>query len=205
MITRSPAPASTFLLPLIGLLTLAAPSAAQNASTLPSETPDSFRPVTGSFDYVRRQVMIPMRDGVKLHTVILVPKGAHGAPILLTRTPYSADELTTHAQSSHLGPILEGYDNATDVIVEGGYIRVVQDVRGKYGSEGDYVMNRPLHGPENPTAVDHSTDTWDTIDWLVKHTPESNGRVGILGISYDGFLPLMALVNRTRRSRWPCP
>jgi len=71
----------------------------------------------------------------------------------------------------------------------------VQDVRGKYGSEGDYVMNRPLHGPLNPTAVDHSTDTYDTIDWLVKNVPESNGKVGIIGISYDGFLPLMALVN----------
>ena len=88
-----------------------------------------------------------------------------------------------------------GYDNATEVIVEGGYIRVIQDVRGKYGSEGDYVMNRPLHGPQNPTPVDHSTDTYDTIDWLVKNIPESNGKVGILGISYDGFLPLMALVN----------
>jgi putative CocE/NonD family hydrolase len=136
-----------------------------------------------------------MRDGVKLHTVILVPKGAKGAPILLTRTPYNATELTSHAQSAHLGSILNGYDNATEVIVEGGYIRVVQDVRGKYGSEGDYVMNRPLHGPQNPTPVDHSTDTYDTIDWLVKNTPESNGKVGILGISYDGFLPLMALVN----------
>ncbi len=72
---------------------------------------------------------------------------------------------------------------------------MVQDVRGKYGSEGDYVMNRPLHGPQNPTPVDHSTDTYDTIDWLVKNIPESNGKVGILGISYDGFLPLMALVN----------
>ena len=97
--------------------------------------------------------------------------------------------------SSHLGPILDGYDNALEVIVEGGYIRVVQDVRGKYGSEGDYVMNRPLHGPLNPTPVDHATDTYDTIDWLVKNMPESNGKVGILGISYDGFLPLMALVN----------
>jgi uncharacterized protein len=164
-------------------------------SPLPSETPPAFTPPTGSFDYERRDVMIPMRDGVKLHTVILLPKGARKAPILLTRTPYNATELTSHAQSSHLGPILTGYDNATDVIVEGGYIRVVQDVRGKYGSEGDYVMNRPLHGPQNPTAVDHSTDTWDTIDWLVKHLPESNGKVGILGISYDGFLPLMALVN----------
>ena len=97
--------------------------------------------------------------------------------------------------SSHLGPILYGYDNATDVIVEGGYIRVVQDIRGKYGSEGDYVMNRPLHGPLNPTPVDDATDTYDTIDWLVKNVPETNGKVGILGISYDGFLPLMALVN----------
>jgi putative CocE/NonD family hydrolase len=185
----------TSLLSLVGSLALARPSAAQTPATLPSETPDTLRPATGGFDYVRREAMIPMRDGVKLHTVILVPRGAHGAPILLTRTPYSADELTTHAQSSHLGPILAGYDNAVDVIVGGGYIRVVQDVRGKYGSEGDYVMNRPLHGPQNPTAVDHSTDTWDTIDWLVKHTPESNRKVGILGISYDGFLPLMALVN----------
>jgi len=184
--------------------------AAQNASTAqypsyPSETPNQFEPRTDSFDYVRREVMIPMRDGVKLYTVILIPKGARGAPILLTRTPYSANELTSHdprggeetnaAPSSHLGPILNGYDNATEVIVEGGYIRVVQDVRGKYGSEGDYVMNRPLHGPQNPTPVDHSTDTYDTIDWLVKNIPESNGRVGILGISYDGFLPLMALIN----------
>ncbi len=168
----------------------------QSGSTgLPSETPAKFEPVTSSFDYVRREVMIPMRDGVKLHTVILVPKGAKGAPILLTRTPYDADALTNHAASAHLGPILNGYDNATEVIVEGGYIRVVQDVRGKYGSEGDYVMTRPLHGPLNPTPVDHSTDTYDTIDWLVKNIPESNGRVGILGISYDGFLPLMALVN----------
>jgi len=165
---------------------------------LPSETPSRFEPVTGSFNYVRRDVMIPMRDGVKLHTVILVPKAALGktsAPILLTRTPYNATDLTSHAQSANLGSILNGYDNAVEVIVEGGYIRVVQDIRGKYGSEGDYVMNRPLRGPQNPTPVDHATDTYDTIDWLVKNVPESNGRVGILGISYDGFLPLMALVN----------
>jgi putative CocE/NonD family hydrolase len=162
---------------------------------LPSETPDKFVPTNDGFDHIRREAMIPMRDGVKLYTVILVPKGASRAPILLTRTPYDATALTSHAQSSHLGPILSGYDNATDVIVEGGYIRVVQDVRGKYKSEGDYVMNRPLQGPQNPTPVDHATDTYDTIDWLVKNTPESNGRVGILGISYDGFLPLMALVN----------
>ena len=165
------------------------------AASLPSETPDKIEPVTDSFDYVKRDVMIPMRDGVKLHTVIVIPKGAKNAPILLTRTPYSASAQLSHAQSAHLGPILNGYDNAVEVIVGGGYIRVVQDVRGKYGSEGDYVMTRPLHGSLNPTAVDHSTDTYDTIDWLVKNLPESNGKVGILGISYDGFLPLMALVN----------
>ncbi|HET9317207.1 MAG TPA: CocE/NonD family hydrolase [Vicinamibacteria bacterium] len=162
---------------------------------LPSETPETFTPVTTGWDHVRREVNIPMRDGVKLHTVILVPKGARGAPILLTRTPYDADALTRISNSSQLGRLLDGYDHAVDVIVEGGYIRVVQDVRGKYGSEGDYVMNRPLSGPQNPTPVDHATDTYDTIDWLVKNVPETNGKVGIIGISYDGFLPLMALVN----------
>jgi hypothetical protein len=162
---------------------------------LSSETPAKFQPTHAGFDYERRDVMIPMRDGVKLHTVILVPTGAKGAPILLTRTPYEATRLTTRYESAHLGPSLDGYDNAVETIVEGGYIRVVQDVRGKYDSEGDYVMNRPLRGPLNPTPVDHATDTYDTIDWLVKNVPESNGKVGILGISYDGFLPLMALVD----------
>ena len=179
----------------VAALILATPVAAQNRPTLPSETPGTFTPVTSSFDYVRRDVMIPMRDGVKLHTVILVPKGAARAPILLTRTPYDATATTSYAASVHLGPNLNGYDNALDVILPGGYIRVVQDIRGKYGSEGDYVMNRPLHGPLNPTSVDESTDCYDTVDWLVKHVPETNGKVGILGISYDGFEPLMALVH----------
>src|SRR6266850_519811 len=168
----------TLLAPLLGMLLLVDPVTAQAPPSLPSETPVQFTPVTESFDYTRRDVMIPMRDGVKLHTVILVPRGAKNAPILLTRTPYDATDLTTHQHSSHLGPSLKGYDNALEVILE-----------------GDYVMNRPLRGPLNPTAVDHATDTYDTIDWLVKNTPESNGKVGILGISYDGFTPLMALVN----------
>jgi putative CocE/NonD family hydrolase len=191
----------SLIAPVLGALVLVEPLAAQTAPpppkypAFPSETPATLAPATDGFDYVKRDVMVPMRDGVKLHTVILLPKGAKDAPILLTRTPYNATELTSRAHSAHLGPSLYGYDNATEVIVEGGYIRAVQDVRGKYGSEGDYVMNRPLHGPQNPTPVDHSTDTYDTIDWLVKNVPESNGRVGILGISYDGFLPLMALVN----------
>lgn len=168
----------------------------------PSETPKDFKPTNTGFDFQRRDVMIPMRDGVKLHTVILVPNGSKNAPILLTRTPYNATGLTTHSASSHLATNLHYnndlfgvYDNAADIMIEGGYIRVVQDIRGKYGSEGDYVMNRPLHGPQNPTAVDEATDTYDTVDWLIKNIPESNKKVGILGISYDGFLPLMAVVN----------
>ena len=165
----------------------------------PSETPAHFNPVTANHDYIRREVEIPMRDGVKLHTVILVPKGATHAGILLTRTPYSADAQAGRMQlgqlSGNLEVTLQGYDNPADVIVEDKYIRVIQDIRGKYGSGGDYVMNRPLHGPLNPTPVDDSTDCYDTIDWLVKHVPESNGKVGIIGISYDGFEPLMALVN----------
>jgi uncharacterized protein len=196
VLTSSPRPSlslaimTSFAITMICLLSLQL-----SAQTLPSEVPQELKPTNDGFEYTRREVMIPMRDGVKLHTVIIVPNGAKHAPILLTRTPYNATELTSHANSSHLGPILNGYDNALEVIVEGGYIRVVQDVRGKYGSEGDYVMNRPLRGPLNPTTVDHATDTYDTIDWLVKNIPESNGKVGILGISYDGFLPLMALVN----------
>jgi len=197
---------TTATLSLLGGLRPVPPVAAQPAATtpasqparypaLPSETPEKFVPSSYGFDYTRREVMIAMRDGVKLFTVILVPRAARRAPILLTRTPYSATDLTSRGHSAHLGPILQGYDNATDVIVEGGYIRVVQDVRGKHKSEGDYVMNRPLHGPQNPTPVDHATDTYDTIDWLVKNIPETNGKVGILGISYDGFLPLMALVH----------
>src|SRR6266571_7183841 len=188
------------LAPLLVALLLADASVAQTLptsvpSTLPSETPAQFTPVTDSFDYSRREVMIPMRDGIKLRTVILVPKGARNAPILFTRTPYDANDLTTRAHSSHLGPSLHGYDNALEVILEGGYIRVVQDVRGKYGSEGDYVMTRPLRGPLNPTANDHSTDTYDTIDWLVRNVPESNGRVGTIGGSYDGYTAVMSTVN----------
>src|SRR5260370_41497496 len=110
---------------LIGVQASGAQSQSRSAG-LPSETPAKLEPATSSFDYVRRVVMIPMRDGVKLHTVILAPKGAKGAPILLTRTPYDADALTNHAASAHLGPALSGYDNATGGIVEGGYIRVVQ-------------------------------------------------------------------------------
>jgi putative CocE/NonD family hydrolase len=194
------------LLKRIRLLTLLlaciAPAMAQTSPSspgqypeLPSEIPAHFTQVTTSFNYTKRDVMISMRDGVRLHAVILIPKGAKNAPMLLTITPYDAEAQVGHAASPDLARTLEGYDNPTDVIVEGGYIRVVEDVRGKYGSEGNYLMNRPLRGPLNPTPVDDSTDIYDTIDWLVKNVPESNRKVGVLGISYDGWTTLMAMFH----------
>jgi uncharacterized protein len=177
------------------LLLIAGATPALSEQTLPSETPATFEPRVESFDYTKREVMIPMRDGIKLQTVILIPRGAHRAPILLSRTPYGATSRIARNASAHLDALLDNNDAADDAVLNGGYIRVVQDVRGKHGSEGDYVMTRPLHGPLNPTSVDHSTDTYDTIDWLVKNIPETNGKVGILGISYDGFTALMALVH----------
>jgi uncharacterized protein len=162
---------------------------------LPSEMPSTFVPRVESFDYIKREAMIPMRDGVKLQTVILVPRGAQRAPILLSRTPYGASSRIGKNDSAHLAALLDSSDVADDAILNSGYIRVLQDVRGKHGSEGDYVMTRPLSGPLNSTGVDHSTDTYDTIDWLIKNIPETNGKVGILGISYDGFTSLMALVH----------
>jgi putative CocE/NonD family hydrolase len=170
-------------------------SRATAGDALPSEIPATFAAHTDAFDYVERDVEIPMRDGVKLNTVILIPRGAQRAPILLTRTPYGASDRGAKNASAHLSTVIDSTDVADDAVVNGGYIRVLQDIRGKHGSEGDYVMTRPLHGPQNPSAIDHSTDTYDTIDWLVKNVPESNGKVGILGISYDGFTSLMALVH----------
>ncbi len=167
-------------------------AAAQSSATLPSDMPAAYAPKTDRFDYIRRDEMIPMRDGVKLHTVIIIPKGATHAPILLDRTPYGASEETSRVQSAHMTSILP---STYDVLAPAGYIVVFQDVRGKYGSEGEYVNERPLRGPLNPTDVDHATDAYDTIDWLVKHTPESNGRVGMIGTSYDGMMVLMALAG----------
>jgi len=164
-------------------------------SGLPGEIPAHFTPQRASFDYEKRDVMIPMRDGVKLETVILIPRGTTHAPILLTRTPYGAERRAHEQASDSLADVLGDGDEVDRLVAEKGYIRVLQDVRGKYGSEGDYQMTRPLIGPLNPSKTDESTDAWDTIDWLVKNVPESNGRVGILGISYDGFTALMALFH----------
>ena len=168
--------------------------AAALAQTSP-QTPDigaKYEPPAAAFDYIKREVMIPMRDGVKLHTVILIPRGAQHAPIILTRTPYHASQRVERMRSTHM---LAELPQGDEVFVRDGYIRVFQDVRGKYGSEGEYFMTRPLRGPLNSSTTDHSTDAYDTIDWLVKNVPESNGKIGMLGSSYEGFTVVMALVN----------
>src|SRR5688572_29939650 len=149
-----------------------------------SEIPPAFTPKTDNFDYVRREEMVAMRDGVKLKTIVLVPKAAKGAPILLARTPYNAAERMARTKSSRL---LSVAPQMMDTAIEAGYIVAYQDVRGKHGSEGDYVMNRPLRGPLNATETDHATDTYDTIEWLARNIPESNGRGATIGGSYDGF------------------
>ncbi len=185
-------PLSPAMLCLSALLASGTLCAAIPVTSLPSDTPATFKPRTDSFDYVKREEMIPMRDGVKLKTFILIPQGAAGAPILLTRTPYNASERILRFESPHLAAVVPQMD---DTAVAAGYIIAFQDVRGKYGSEGDYVMTRPLVGPLNPTSVDHATDTYDTIDWLVKHVPESNGRVATIGGSYEGYTTVMSTVH----------
>jgi uncharacterized protein len=167
-------------------------SADERVTSLPSETPATFTPSTEQFDYVKREVMIPMRDGVKLKTFIVIPKGAKSAPMLMTRTPYNAGNRILRFNSPHM---ISAVPQMNDTAVQAGYIIVFQDVRGKYGSEGDYVMTRPLRGPANPTGNDHATDTYDTIEWLVKNVPESNGRIGTFGGSYEGYTAIMGVVN----------
>ena len=177
---------------LMAALVIAVSAAAGQTSPQIPDIGAKYEPPAGAYDYVKRKVMIPMRDGVKLHTVIVIPRGAKHAPIILTRTPYNASKRAERIRSTHMLAELPLGDEA---FVADGYICVFQDVRGKYGSEGEYFMTRPLRGPLNSSGTDHSTDAYDTIDWLVKNVPESNGKVGMLGSSYEGFTVVMALVN----------
>ena len=150
---------------------------------------DSVRP---NADYIKRSVMIPMRDGVKLYTVIVMRKGSANAPILLSRTPYDAKETTARTKSQSITGILPVMDAE---FVEDNYIRVYQDIRGLHNSEGQFVMGRPLTGPLNASGIDEASDAFDTIDWLVRNVRESNGKVGVVGSSYLGFTTLMAEIN----------
>jgi putative CocE/NonD family hydrolase len=194
----------------------------------PKETTVSLTKPTP--DYIKRVEMVPMRDGVKLYTVILIPKGASHAPIMLTRTPYNAAARAAagrtlagtppvpppaasrgngggrgaaHEESPRL---LDELNLSDEIFVKAGYIRVYQDVRGKYGSEGVYLMTpSPLASGFNPSGADDTTDAYDTIDWLVKNLPESNGKVGMIGSSYEGFTVVMALLNPHPALKAACP
>ena len=168
--------------------------AAQRAEASGGDIPEMFTPPTTQDDYIKREVMIPMRDGTKLYTVIVIPKGATNAPIVLTRTPYNAKGRANRTDSPSM---LATLPLADEIFTKQGYIRVYQDIRGKYGSEGDYIVTRPVVGPLNPTKVDHTTDAYDTIDWLVDkaNLPQSNGKVGMIGSSYEGFTVVMALLH----------
>ncbi|WP_242182570.1 CocE/NonD family hydrolase [Sphingomonas sp. CARO-RG-8B-R24-01] len=172
------------------------PAIAQDKAAAPAggDIPKTFTPPETGRDYVKREAMIPMRDGTKLYTVIVYAKGLTNAPIVLTRTPYNAKGRANRTDSTSE---LSTLPLADEMFVKGGYIRVYQDIRGKYGSEGDYVVTRPVIGPLNNTKVDHTTDAYDTIDWLVNkaNLPQSNGRVGMIGSSYEGFTVAMALLH----------
>jgi len=172
----------------------------------PIDTPDmpaSFTAPQTGYDYTKRVVMMPMRDGVKLYTVIVIPKGASHAPILLTRTPYDAKaRVSRNDPSPHM---LDELPQGDGPFVEAGYIRVFQDVRGLHNSEGKYYMTPAPIGPLNKSGIDDTTDAYDTIDWLVKNVPESNGKVGMLGSSYEGFTVVMALIHPHPALKVACP
>ena len=134
-------------------------------------------------DYACRFTMIAMRDSVKLNTAICEPRGAHDSlPILLTRTPYGI-----------AGDTVVGDDYR--FLAADGYIFAYQDIRGRFGSDGEFIMNRPLHDPADPRGVDESTDAYDTVDWLVHTVAGNSGKVGVLGVSYPGFLATMAGID----------
>jgi uncharacterized protein len=211
------------------LLAVSAYASAQQQPPVGSDIPASFTPPAilsyktpePEKDYIKRVEMVPMRDGVKLYTVIVIPKGAKNVPIILTRTPYNASARAAAnrtptpqgAVAPMMRPPAEGPRNPDapkppdqpkminllglpdEPFVHAGWIRVYQDVRGKYGSEGVYLMTPPPVGPWNKTGADDITDGYDTIDWLVKNIPESNGKVGMIGSSYEGYTVQMALLN----------
>ena len=137
--------------------------------------------------FEKTEVMIPMRDGIRLHTEIYTPKDAtQPLPIIFERTPYGIS-----TSNNGYSRMLSRYNS----MMPDGYIFAFQDIRGRYASEGKFVMLRPIHDLADPKGVDESTDTYDTIDWLIKNVPRNNGRVGLDGISYDGFLVTMGMIN----------
>lgn len=142
--------------------------------------------------YKKTSAMIGMRDGVKLYTVVLSPADAKKpVPILITRTPYGASVPIPDDTVVTITPQNFNYYN----LAKEGYIFVFQDIRGKYKSEGTMQIHQPLIHAQQKGAVDESTDTWDTVDWLIKNVSNNNGKAGIFGISYPGWLALVGAVD----------
>ncbi len=152
------------------------------AFSVAGQTPTRFDPLK----YTARSADIRMRDGVTLHTEILIPAGATApVPFLFKRTPYGVGNATPRMLTG-------GYRE----LAEDGYIFVNQDIRGRYRSGGTFVMQRPIRSADSAaTAIDETTDAYDTIEWLLKNIPNNNGRVGMLGVSYDGWTAAMAMLD----------
>jgi uncharacterized protein len=154
------------------------------AASMMAQAP-AVQPQYAQEHFTRQEVMIPVRDGIHLQTVIFTPKQQSSAlPILLLRTPYGVPEDEKALDSGR-------YDD----LIADGYIFVTQNIRGRFKSEGQFVMQRPVRDKSNSKSVDEATDAYDTIDWLVKNVPNNNGRVGMWGISYPGWLVTQALLE----------
>ena len=167
---------------LVGTGAAIAPHAAPRSAPAAITAQDSSAPKP-SFE--KTEVQIAMRDGTHLHTLIFTPKHAQGdLPILISRTPYGIEGIGEALASQSL-----------KYLERDGYIFVFQDIRGRFTSEGQFVMLRPMRDKSNPKAIDESTDTYDTIDWLIKNVPHNNGKVGMLGMSYPGWLTVMAMLD----------
>jgi putative CocE/NonD family hydrolase len=150
--------------------------------TLAAQNPAPAADPAAAFD--KSEVMVPMRDGVKLHTLIYVPKGrTENLPIILTRTPYGI--------AGAGGAFATSYAE----LAQEGFIFAFQDIRGRFTSEGQFVMLRPPRDKKDPKSIDEASDTYDTIEGMLKNVPKNNGRVGMLGVSYPGWLTVMALLD----------
>jgi len=165
------------LVSTIALLFVSVSIRAQTQTNPPPDPPKGFDKI---------EQMVPMRDGVKLHTIIYAPKSPHQPlPIIFNRTPYGIDN------------IYRGFASPSSLqeLIDEGFIFAFQDIRGKFKSEGQFIMQRPPRGPLNSTNIDEGTDTYDTIDWMIKNVPHNNGRVGMVGTSYPGWLVVMAIID----------
>jgi uncharacterized protein len=141
--------------------------------------------VQKTVEFDKHEEMIRMRDGVRLHTLVFSPRNrTDSLPILIERTPYGVGDSNSDSINGRFREFIPD-----------GYIFVLQDIRGRYGSEGQFVMNHPPHDKKDPKGTDESTDTFDTIDWLIKNVRGNNGRAGILGVSYDGWLSAVATID----------